>query len=271
MSINEWAVTRGYAFITRKSTREKSGKQTVTYACDRSWLQPISEERQRKTTTRGTGCQFSVLAKESLDKSTWRLQHRSEARFSSHNHAPSWDPAAHPSHRQLSKEDNAKISSLSNAGIAPRDIRTFLRQNSSSLVTQQDIYNKLAATRRELYEGQSSISALISQLNQEGFWSQVQCDLDNRITAILFAHPSSLSYLQVCICNNPPDADAQTDPVHEQTDPLDAQANPLDAQANPLDAQANPLDAQADPLDARADPLDAQADPLDARADPLDV
>jgi len=71
-AINTWAQPKGYAFTTGKSTKEKSGRQTVTYSCDRCCQRPSAfRERRRKTTTRGTGCQFSVLAKESLDKTVW--------------------------------------------------------------------------------------------------------------------------------------------------------------------------------------------------------
>ncbi|KAJ0130299.1 hypothetical protein HZ326_26595 [Fusarium oxysporum f. sp. albedinis] len=86
-AINAWAATRGYAFITGRSTKEKTGRRTITYMCDRRHNLPIvSRERQRKTTTRTTGCEFSVLAKENKDRSTWTLRHRSDSRFSLHNH-----------------------------------------------------------------------------------------------------------------------------------------------------------------------------------------
>jgi hypothetical protein len=139
-----------------------------------------------------------VLATESLDKSIWSVRHRPDKRFSLHNHALSQHPSAHPSHRQLSKEDVAKLSSVSNAGVAPKEIRTFLRQNSDSLATQQDIYNKLAATRREICQGQSTIIAIVNQLDNEGLWNRIQLAPDGRVTAVLFAHPDSLAYLQVC-------------------------------------------------------------------------
>jgi hypothetical protein len=197
-AINAWAASRGYAFITRKSTKTPSGRCKVTYACDRSWKHPNApKERQRNTATRGTGCQFSVLAIETLDKSIWSVRYR-DKRFCMHNHAPSQHPSAHPVHRQLSKEDMATVSSLSDAGIAPKEIRTFLRQNSDSLATQQDVYNQLAAIRREDREGQSSIVALVNQLDNEGFWNRIQLGPDGRVTAVLFAHPDSLGYLQVC-------------------------------------------------------------------------
>jgi hypothetical protein len=152
-AINEWAASRGYAFVTGRSTLEKSGKLTVTYVCDRSCRPPTAaKSRQRKTTTRGTGCQFSVLAKESRDKSSWSLRHRLDARFSIHNHAPSLHPSAHPVHRKLPEEDQLTLERLANAGVAPKNIRTYLRQYTNSAPTQQDVYNGIAAARRRLCE-----------------------------------------------------------------------------------------------------------------------
>ena len=141
-AINIWAASRGYAFTTGKSLKTSSGRWKVIYSCDRSFTPPDPlKERQRKTATRGTGCQFSIWAKESLDQSVWIVQHRSDTRFSLHNHAPSLHPSVHPSLRQLSNEDAEQLSSLAKAGVAPREIQTILRQNPDSLVTRQDIYN----------------------------------------------------------------------------------------------------------------------------------
>ena len=198
-AINTWASTRGYAFITRKSTTKSSGKRVVTYACDRSWKPPTSTdiERKRKTTTRGTSCPFSVLAKESLDKTTWSLRHRPGKDCSKHNHPPSQHPSAHPVHRQLDASGKASLSDLVSAGIAPKDIQTYLRQQDPrSLSTRQDIYNCIAKLKDDMHEGQSSIHALINKLDQGGFWSRVRVDENQRVTAILFAHPGSLQYLQ---------------------------------------------------------------------------
>jgi hypothetical protein len=136
------------------------------------------------------------LAKESLDKSTWTLRHRSDARFSLHNHTPSQHLSAHPIHRKLPEEDQLQLERLANAGVAPKHIRTYLRQYCDSAATQQDIYNCVAATRRKLWEGQNTIHALANQLDKEGFWSRMQFDSDGRVTAVLFAHPDSLAYLQ---------------------------------------------------------------------------
>jgi hypothetical protein len=48
----------------------------------------------------------------------------------------------------------------------------YMRQNTDAIATQQDIYNRIADARREVYQGQSSINALADQLFREGFWSQ---------------------------------------------------------------------------------------------------
>jgi hypothetical protein len=69
-------------------------------------------------------------------------------------------------------------------------------QGIQSLATRQDIQNCIARTRRDICEGQSTIHALIDQLGNEGFWSRLQFDDNGRVTAVLFAHPQSLAYLQ---------------------------------------------------------------------------
>lgn len=137
-----------------------------------------------------------MLGKQSLDKTTWTVRHRPDKKFSFHNHESSWNQAAHPVLRSLSVEDVSQIRSLSNAGVTPKEIRTYIRQNSDSVATQQDIYNRIADARREASEGQNSVNALADQLFKEGFWSQFQTDSDGRVKAVLFAHPDSIAYLQ---------------------------------------------------------------------------
>lgn len=67
---------------------------------------------------------------------------------------------------------------------------------SGSLATWQDIYNQITNVCWDVYKGQSSIHALVNQLNTEEFWSQVQFSSDEWVTAVLFAHSDSLVYLQ---------------------------------------------------------------------------
>ena len=198
-AINSWAKPRGYAFTTGKSSKTPNGRIKVVFACDRNVKPPnASSERKRRTCTRGTGCKFSVLAKQSLDGTSWVLSHRLGHEFAVHNHRPSEDASAHPVHRQLSEKDASTISRLAASEAAPREIRTYLHSNSNTLANQKDIYNRIGAARRDLREGQSSIHALVNQLHEEGFRCEVRLDSDSRVTALFFAHPDSIAYLQ---CN----------------------------------------------------------------------
>lgn len=198
-TINSWAKPRGYAFTTGKSSKTPNGRVKLVFACDRNKLPPsTSIERRRRTCSRGTGCKSSVLAKTSLDRTSCVLSHRPGQQYALHNHPPSEDPSAHPAHRQLSENAITVISSLTASGAAPREIRTYLHNNSNTLATHKDIYNQIGATRRDLREGQSSIQALVDQLHGEGFFCRVRLDSDNRLAAIFLAHPESIAYLQ---CN----------------------------------------------------------------------
>ncbi|RKL04432.1 hypothetical protein BFJ70_g17207 [Fusarium oxysporum] len=153
------------------------------------------------------GLVFAVAAKEMASKSGQSQgvlgkvamvirEHRPDSRFAIHNHEPTWHQSAHPTHRTLSDNDKTTISGLTNAGVAPKDIRTYIRQKSNTIATQQDIYNRIADSKRELCEGQSTIHAFANQLDKEGFWNRMQLDSHDRVTAVLFAHPESLAYLK---------------------------------------------------------------------------
>ena len=197
-AINAWAAPRGYAFVIGRSRTTKNGRSEVIFNCDRgAGRRPsASRKRIRETESRRTGCLFSVIAKESLCKTIWSLRHRPGAGFSEHNHEPSISPLAHPAHRQLSRLEEATVKQLANAGIAPKGIRSFLRMNTDTLATQQDIYNCIAQGKRDLARGQSNMHALADQLKSEGFWSRIRLDESGRVVAVLFAHPRSLGYLK---------------------------------------------------------------------------
>ncbi len=129
-SINAYAKPRGYAFITRRSG-QVNGFTKVIFACDRSRHRPSSPERprQRQTTTRMTKCPFSIVAKESREG--WTLKHRQDRQFATHNHEPSLHPSAHLVLRQFSSQRDMQIAPLSNAGLAPKEIQTLVRQSGS--------------------------------------------------------------------------------------------------------------------------------------------
>jgi hypothetical protein len=121
------------------------------------------------TTTRRAWCQFSVLVKEALDQTTWRLTHHPGREFAHHNHEPSTNISAHPIHRHLVQADRSTINNLANVGVLPKEIRSYLRQNTQSFATQQDIYNYIAQGKRDWQKGPSTIHALANELETEGF------------------------------------------------------------------------------------------------------
>ena len=100
-AIRAWAQPRGYAFVSGKSKHTPGSNRTkVWFSCDRCY-KPQRDLSNSKTNTRGTGYQFSVIRAETVDKQGWELKHRSEAKYSTHNHGPSDNPAAHPSFRHM--------------------------------------------------------------------------------------------------------------------------------------------------------------------------
>ncbi|KAF6527905.1 hypothetical protein HZS61_008207 [Fusarium oxysporum f. sp. conglutinans] len=60
------APPRGYAFVIKRSSKTANGRTHVIFNCDRGAGRIPSLSDRRQTTTRRTGCLFSVLAKESL-------------------------------------------------------------------------------------------------------------------------------------------------------------------------------------------------------------
>lgn len=108
-AINKWALPRNYAFVVGRSRKDPAnGRCTVTYACDRGCKPPDpSDKRKRKTSTRGTECSFSIIAKEARD-SSWQLKHR-DPKYHQHNHEPSLHPLAHPAHRKMAAQEKTCI------------------------------------------------------------------------------------------------------------------------------------------------------------------
>ncbi|KAL2886857.1 mutator-like element transposase [Ceratocystis lukuohia] len=157
---NAWAKPRGYAFITRRSKKTATSRTKVVVACDRTRkLRDPLAIRKRRTSSRATGCKFSVLAKESPDRNSWTLVHRPGSEYAQHNHPPSEDPSGHPTHRALRKEDISTISGLVAAGVPPRNIWTYIFNTSDTLATTQDIRNQIAIAKRDLRQKEGSIQA----------------------------------------------------------------------------------------------------------------
>jgi hypothetical protein len=123
-SIQAWAAQHHYAFRIERSTKiDNSIRTRILYSCDRAGLVPPAnhpqnslQDRKRRTATRKTGCQFSIVARERMD-TQWELRHRPGIEYSIHNHPPSQSISSHPAHRKLAQAEINQARSLHNAGI----------------------------------------------------------------------------------------------------------------------------------------------------------
>jgi hypothetical protein len=122
-SIQAWAAQHHYAFRIERSTKIHNSVRTrILYSCDRAGPAPSAmhpqnsvQDRQRRTFTRKTGCQFSIVARERMD-TQWELRHRPGIEYSIHNHPPSQSISSHPVHRKLAQVEINQARSLHNAG-----------------------------------------------------------------------------------------------------------------------------------------------------------
>ena len=120
-SIQAWAAQHYYAFCIGRSTKISSSPRVrITYNCDRCGPPPPEnhpqnylQSRKRQTTTRKTGCQFSILAIERTN-TEWELRHRPSREHSIHNHPPSQSISSHPAHRKLAQLEINQAKSLHN-------------------------------------------------------------------------------------------------------------------------------------------------------------
>jgi hypothetical protein len=123
-SIQAWAAQHHYAFCIGRSTKIHGGsRMKITYNCDRSGPPPPEnypqnhpQARKRQTTTRKTGCQFSILAVQ-YTNTQWELRYRPSPEYGIHNHPPSQSTSSHPAHRKLAQAEINQARSLHNSGI----------------------------------------------------------------------------------------------------------------------------------------------------------
>jgi hypothetical protein len=122
-SIQAWAAQYSYAFRIGRSNRiHNTPRLKIFYNCDRCGLPPPQnhpqnyvQARKRQTTTRKTGCQFSVVAIEHTNIQ-WELRYRPGVEYSLHNHPPSQSISSHPAHRKLAQAEINQARALHNIG-----------------------------------------------------------------------------------------------------------------------------------------------------------
>jgi hypothetical protein len=121
-AIQAFAKNHNYAFRTGRSKQVSKTRYKVFYDCDRGGpVPPLEHPRNRprarinNTTTRKTGCLFSIVAVE-IDANHWELRHRPDPKFAVHNHLPSHSIISHSVHRKLPSQELQEVQRLFKAG-----------------------------------------------------------------------------------------------------------------------------------------------------------
>ena len=153
-------------------------------------------QRQRRTNSRANECKFKIQIKL-YEAGDWEV----EICHEEHNHQPSQDFRAHPTHRRaaLTDADKEIITHLYEAGASTRVVRSVLREKYGFCpVTSHDLYNFSATIIARKLQGRSPIQALIDEIEisrQSAIISDRLIDKDKRITHLLLIHRKSVEIL----------------------------------------------------------------------------
>ena len=155
-SVNAWGLARGYAcVIGRSKKKNRIGLKKVLLTCDKggtskhNMLPVDSPVRRRATTSRKTGCQFSLYAIETTME--WHLKYRPDGLFCVHNHGPSKGAIDHPAARRLDRTAVAAVKALRDAGVSAQEtLKQIQAAHPNAGYLPRDIYNARAAIAREL-------------------------------------------------------------------------------------------------------------------------
>jgi hypothetical protein len=213
--LHKWAMEHRFAFVKQRSrTKNKAGHKVTVWACDRygepSLLPKHSNQpRQRHTSSRKTGCQFSINVVQ-ISGDNFEIRHRPDKLHHCHNHIPSCSPWSHPTHRYLNRELLDKLKELYETGkeinmlisyseivnlllgMKPKDALRYIHRQSNIPFLPSDIYNVFAGFRRKRLHGLPVTDALIGYLKEKGLHYAIKPDDDNRTRYLFIVHPKSL-------------------------------------------------------------------------------
>lgn len=166
--VNNFAKVYGFGIVKRQGYKQGGQYVRYTLECDR-YGQPRASEGAglRQRSSRKCGCKWKLIA-ESLQDGQWQLRSLADPVHSRHNHPPSTNPSAHPSHRKLTDPIKAAIGDLSRrSGIRARDVASLVQeQHPDTAFTQRDIYNARALVTREKLASHNPTAALIKLFDE---------------------------------------------------------------------------------------------------------
>jgi MULE transposase domain/FAR1 DNA-binding domain len=198
-SLQKHAKEHGFAVAVGKSKRDRDGTIRTRYIqCVKSG-KPRDRviDRKKPFISQKTDCPFRCRAHYTSnsnceDEGQWELS----VTIATHNHDPN-NPAAYYQHRKFSSVARDRVSAMTRAGIAPKEIASSLTIEYPELTwTIQDIYNLRRELRAKLLEGRSPIEAMIHELEVSNFEFNYQIDIYGYITLLFFTHPESLLLLK---------------------------------------------------------------------------
>jgi hypothetical protein len=106
---------------------------------------------------------------------------------------PSETMMGHPVARRLDAGQSATVRHMLSTGISPREALTALRrEDPKSSVVARTIYNERVKMRNEELNGRSPLQALLDTFKEEEYRYKYQCNNENQITHLFFAHPTSV-------------------------------------------------------------------------------
>ena len=154
------ALQNGYGFKLQQSRPYNSSFKTYfNYRCDKSRTYN-SQATIRQTSTRTTGCSFSVVITQASDQ--WKLL----AKKSYHNHTSSLNLMTHNVHCRRTQAQKDTIHLMSKAGVAPKQILTIIQQQDpGTFVAATDIHNDRKTIRDSYLADRTLIKILLDKLS----------------------------------------------------------------------------------------------------------
>lgn len=191
-ALKSHGIENGYGFRLKESLPPGASVKTrYYYCCDKAGSYQ-SKARIRNTASRATGCSFKLVLFQK--DSQWIL----EVKNAYHNHPPSLNPMAHNIYRRRTQAQKDTIESMSQAGIAPKQIMTALRnQDPDILVAASDIRNERQMMRSQYLGDRMPVEALLDELSASPDWVfDVKKDSENHIQYLFFTHQKQIQLLQ---------------------------------------------------------------------------
>jgi hypothetical protein len=184
-----WAREHGYAIIITHST--KTGPELrYAYQCDRSGTcHSAGKPEGQLTKTKKTNCPFKFTGNYYKREKQWRIVIKN----AHHNHPPSENPSTHAVHRRMNVEQQEIVTNMTNAGVAPLQIKAALMQQTETPCTStlNTIYNHRNKMRMDHLNGRSPVEALIFEIRNSNFYHIIQ-NHEGQMKALFFSHPNSL-------------------------------------------------------------------------------